>query len=267
VAEKETSILALFRGYVFLAFVGVVTFVLGVLGFPLLLIGERAARRIMLFWTRLVIWALKFFCGVTHRIEGAENIPDGPAIIAANHQSMWETISLVSILPNPSMVFKRELESIPIYGFWASGTGHIMVDRGAGARAIRSLKKQAAARIAAGSQVVIFPEGTRTESGEIKPLQPGVAAIYNSVEAPVVPVAHDSGKFWRHPGHAKYPGVITMRFLPAIPSGLDRKVFMKRLEKALIEARPDLDPRLTAATVSSGYAPEGEEAIAGGEAR
>lgn len=263
-AEQNTSVLPLLRGYVFLAFVGLITFVLGVVGFPFLLVGEKAARRIMIYWTKLVLWALKVFCGVTHRIEGAENIPSGPAIIAANHQSMWETISLVAILPNPSMVFKRELENIPIYGFWARGTGHIMVDRGAGARAIRSLRKQAEARLSAGAQVVIFPEGTRTRAGEVRSLQPGVAAIYKAVDAPVVPVTHDSGKFWRHPGHSKQSGVITLRFLPAIPSGLDRKTFMNRLEKTLVENRPDLGRNFTSSKSSVSMTGHKEEAFARG---
>ncbi|HPE32819.1 MAG TPA: lysophospholipid acyltransferase family protein [Parvularculaceae bacterium] len=221
------------------AFAGAIaltTLVVGVLASPVLLFGERAARKAVKIWAHGVLFFLRIFAGLRHRVEGAENIPHGAAIVASNHQSMWETIALVALLDEPIMVFKQELKRVPLYGAWAVKTGAIPVDREAGAKAIRALTKAAREKLDEGCQVILFPEGTRAAFGERIPLQPGVASIYLSGGAPCTPVVHDSGRFWSLPGGVtaqKTPGVITIRFLPPIAPGLDRKAFMRELDALL----------------------------------
>lgn len=184
----------------------------------------------------MALGALKIICGVSHRIEGRENLPQGAAIVAANHQSMWETIALYAILKRPTMVFKRELLSVPVYGWWARASG-VMLDREAGPKAIRALRKATAERLSRGDQIVIFPEGTRGPPGGLLPLLPGVAGIYLVANATVTPAIHNSGSFWRYPEMTKTPGTITLRILPAIPPGLPRREFMAKLEAALSGAQ------------------------------
>lgn len=184
---------------------------------------------------------LKVLTGVSHRIEGAENIPEGGALVAANHQSMWETLALWAILPQPVAILKQELQRLPVFGWWTKVTGNIAVDRKGGAKALRAMQRNAARKISEGAQVFVFPEGTRTEPGEKRRFLPGTAGIYLAAAAPCVPVAHDSGRFWRHPGNSKTPGVITMRILEPIPPGLDRKTFLRELENRITENRPDLE--------------------------
>lgn len=213
---------------------------MGIGGLPVMLFGEGAARLTVKTWARLALFGLKWIAGVSYRIEGAENLPQGGALIAANHQSMWETIALYALAPKPVMILKQELTRIPVYGWWALAAGNITIDRKGGAKALRAMTRAAKAHAEAGHQIVIFPEGTRSAPGARARFQPGVAGVYLAANAPCVPAAHDSGRFWRHPGGEKIPGVITLRFLPAIPPGLDRKVFLRELQSRIENARPDL---------------------------
>ncbi|GJL90424.1 lysophospholipid acyltransferase family protein [Hyphococcus sp.] len=222
------------------AFLVILIALMGILCLPLALLGRDAARATIKIWAKLSLRALKLITGISHRIEGAENIPSEGALIAANHQSMWETIALYALAPRPVIVFKQELTAIPVYGWWAGLAGNIQIDRGGGAKALRAMTRKAKAHTDTGEQIIIFPEGTRAKPGERRTLLPGVAGLYAATGAPCVPVAHDSGRYWRHPGNEKVPGTITLRFLPAIPPGLDRKVFLFELNNRIENARPDL---------------------------
>lgn len=228
------------RSVLFTTFLAALTGILGVVLLPALLFGQDGARSVIKAWSHIALGALRIICGVNHRIEGREHLPEGAAIVAANHQSMWETIALYAILKRPTMVFKRELLKIPVYGWWAQASG-VMLDRDAGAKAIRALRAATAERLSRGDQIVIFPEGTRGPPGGLLPLLPGVAGVYLVANVPVTPAVHDSGSFWRHPELAKTPGTITLSILPAIPPGLPRREFMAKLEAAL-SSRPVTKP-------------------------
>jgi len=105
---------------------------------------------------------------------------------------------------------------------------------------LRDLTAHANALLEDGRQIILFPEGTRTRLGARQPFQPGVAAIYQAGNAPCVPVAHNSAEHWLYPGPLKRPGEITIEFLPPIEPGVNRKIFIRRLETAIAAARPDL---------------------------
>lgn len=229
------------RGVAHIAAMGLVAILIGLFFWPLTFAGPARAVRLSRVWAKASLFFLKLFCGVSYRLNGAENLPTGPAIVAANHQSMWETIAVVAFLPRPALVFKASLQKVPVYGWWGEKAGSIPIDRDGGAQSIRYLIKMATLRVSQGFQVVIFPEGSRMPVGARAPLLPGVTAVYKACGAPVTPIGHDSGRFWRHPGLERRPGVITVNVLPPIPPGLDRADFERRLETALFAARPDLD--------------------------
>lgn len=232
--------LIMLRSCAFTAFLILTVVVMGILCLPAVAFGKSAARPIARFWSQMMLGALKAIAGVSYRIEGRRHIPAGGALVAANHQSMWETIALYALLPKPVMILKKELLRIPIYGWWALPTGNIAVDRKGGAKALRAMRKAARTAIENGEQVVVFPEGTRSAPGARAAYQPGAAGIYAAAEAPCVPAAHDSGRYWRHPGVRKTPGQITLTFLPPIAPGLDRKEFLRTLKTRIESARPDL---------------------------
>jgi 1-acyl-sn-glycerol-3-phosphate acyltransferase len=237
------------RSYAFSLLALLWTVGLCILYLPLLAAPRHVHAAGVRFWARGLLVLLAAVCGLRHRVEGRENVPRHAAIIAAKHQSAWETIALGAILDRPLFILKKELLSVPLIGWHFRKAGNIPVDRAMGAKALRGMVPAAQAAIAAGHQVIVFPEGTRVGLGESHPYQPGIAALYARIEAPVIPVALDAGRFWPRRSAIKRPGTITLSFLPAMPKGLDRRAFMTELEARLegetrrLLARPGrLDP-------------------------
>ena len=164
-----------------------------------------------------------------------ENLPSGPVIIASKHQSSWETLAFVKLFPDAAIVMKRELVFIPIVGWAMARAGHIAVERGDGALAMRSLLRQAKAVVAEGRSILIFPEGTRTAVDVRQDYQMGTAALYRHLGVPVVPVALNSGLFWGRRKWVKRPGTITVQVLPPIGpgQGFSRWQFMDALRQRI----------------------------------
>jgi 1-acyl-sn-glycerol-3-phosphate acyltransferase len=200
-------------------------------------------------WSDGINLLLRALCGIHVRIEGTENIPAGAAMIAAKHQSLWDTAQVLRLFRGPAIVMKQELLRIPIYGALCRAQGMIAVDRAGGAKALKAMLKDAREAAAAGRKLLIFPQGTRTLPGESAPYQPGVAALYRDLKIPVVPVALNSGFFWPKRGLLRRPGTIVLRFLPPIAPGLDRDAFMAALESRIETAQAALEAE-TQATLS-----------------
>jgi 1-acyl-sn-glycerol-3-phosphate acyltransferase len=184
-------------------------------------------------WARSMLWGLRVLCNVRVELLGGENLPEGgAALIASQHQSAFDTIVWLALLPRPVYVMKQELQRIPVVGAVARRIGMISVDRAGGGTAVRRLMRDVAASIAAGSQVVIFPQGTRTGPDEVVAPQPGIAAVAARVSVPVTPVVTDSGRHWGRQAFRKFPGTIHIMILPPLPTGLTREVLLERLAKA-----------------------------------
>ena len=170
-------------------------------------------------WSASINWMLRWITGIECAIEGREHIPDGAVMIAAKHQSLWDTSIVLGLFHWPAVVMKQELLRIPIYGALCRAQEMIAVDREGGAKALKSMLRDARKAAEAGRNLIIFPQGTRTLPGEQQPYQPGVAALYRELKIPVVPAAVNSGFFWPKHGIRRPPGTIVLRFLPAIPPG------------------------------------------------
>jgi 1-acyl-sn-glycerol-3-phosphate acyltransferase len=130
---------------------------------------------------------------------------------------------------------------VPFYGWYAARAGSIAIDRSGGARALRGMVAAARRAAAAGRPVVIFPEGTRTAPGRRLAYQPGVAALYQALDLPIVPAAVNSGLFWGRRSFVKKPGRITLEFLDPIPPGLGRREMMAQLEERIETATAALE--------------------------
>jgi len=207
-----------------------VTVVVAVMTLPVLLLHPRAARWVARVWARLVLGGLRPICGITVEVTGRENLPaHGAALIASQHQSAFDTIVWFLLVPEAAYVLKKELGTIPIYGALSRKMGMIAVDRSAGAAAIRTLVKDAHRAVAAGQQIVIFPEGTRAAPGAVLPLHPGVAALASRTGLPVIPVVTDSGRCWGRRAFRKNPGIIRVAIQPPLPAGTPRPALMARL--------------------------------------
>lgn len=197
-----------------------------------LFLSPRAVRATARFWERVTLGALRLVVGLSYEVRGLERLPRGPVLLAAKHQSAWETLAFHVIVPELAIGLKEELTRIPLFGWYLMRAENIRIDRGAAARAIRSLIAGARTAVGRGLSVLIFPEGTRMAPGEAPDYKPGVAALYAALDLPAVPVALNSGVFWPRREFVKRPGRIVVEFLEPIPPGLDRKTFMRRLEVA-----------------------------------
>lgn len=213
---------------------------LAVLALPTLVLPFWAISTIARTWSRGNFLLLRVFNGLTYRIEGTENVPSQPVIFASKHQSAWDTMIYPLILDDPAIILKKELHWIPFYGWYAKKYGTIGIDRSGGAAALRAMLRDARSAIENGRSIVVFPEGTRTEPGEVKTYQSGIAALYKDLGVPVVPVALNSGLLWSRRSILRKPGIITLRFLPAIPPGVKRADFMARLETDIESAQKKL---------------------------
>ncbi len=182
-------------------------------------------------WSNLKLHAL--ICGVRMEFRGRENIPQGGCIVAAKHQSAWETMALAASFPEPRYILKRELLWVPLFGFYLMRTGQVAINRGKRADAIAAMNRAAELAVREGGQLLVFPEGTRRPIGAEPAYKQGVAHLYEAIGVDVVPVAINAGVFWPRRTFIKYPGTIVMEFLPPIPAGLPREIFFERLRDTI----------------------------------
>ena len=206
---------------------------LSLLTFPL---PPLARYRFVIQWPRFHIWLLRWLCRLDYRVEGKENLPPGPAIILSKHQSAWETLAFELIFPPITWVLKRELMSVPFFGWALALLRPIAIERGTGRRAVEQVVEQGRERLAAGLWVLVFPEGTRMPPRTHRKYKLGGAVLAQASGYPVVPVAHNAGSFWPRRGFLKYPGVIRMVIGPAIDSQGRSAEEINRLAEAWIEA-------------------------------
>jgi 1-acyl-sn-glycerol-3-phosphate acyltransferase len=181
-------------------------------------------------WGRICIWALRVCCGIPLEVEGLEHIPEGGVVIAAQHQSALDILIWLAIVKRPSFVFKRELKRVPVFGSLLEPSGMIPVNRGGGGQALREMVTGATAAVAAGRQLVIFPEGTRVAFGTRGQIRNGVVMLTQNVNVPVLPAATNAGERWGRKAYDKTPGPVHLTIYPALPAGLSREEIVARLE-------------------------------------
>lgn len=190
-------------------------------------------------WSAAMLWGLKILAGLDFEVRG--EIPLNGVLIASKHMSMWDTLALYVLLRDPAVVVKRELLSIPFYGWYARKADMIGIDRSGHAGALLKMADQARKVLRQGRSLIIFPEGTRKNPGAVPDYKPGVAGIYGRLAVPCVPVALNSGLFWTgRGGFLKKRGRITVEFLAPIPAGLKRAEFMRTLEERIEKATTKL---------------------------
>lgn len=198
--------------------------------------------RIVRGWARLMLVLVEHICGIRYRVLGAEHIPSEPCVILSKHQSAWETMAFQAIFPPQVQVIKRELLWIPFFGWGLAMVSPIAIDRAAGIRALKQMVEQGKDRLKRGFWVIVYPEGTRMAPGARGKYQTGGAAIAVHAGAPVVPVAHDAGKYWRRKTFLKYPGTITVSIGDAIDSrGMKAEALTRQVETWIESEMPRLD--------------------------
>lgn len=218
------------------AFLGV-TLVMCVVYIPFLLLPRKFFTGMVRLWIYVVTFLEYTLLDLTYEVRGQEHLPkDGPFIVAAKHQSPYETIKLRILLSDPAIILKKELLSIPLWGWYLAKSGVIAIDRGTPERALKSIERGGVEMAQAGRPIVIFVQGTRVRPEETpsdKPYKSGIARIQEATKLPIVPMALNSGLFWPRSGWLKSPGKVVFEFFPPIPPGKHRKDLMRELQEKI----------------------------------
>lgn len=195
-------------------------------------------------WARGVVWLERIILGLRYEVRGAEHLPStGGYIIAAKHQSTYETFKLHVLFNDPAIILKKSLLSVPLWGWYLKKSGVIAIDRSTPEKAILSVKEGAERVAAEGRPLIIFPQGTRVNVGvtsKEKSYKAGIYRIHESTELSVIPMAVNSGVFWPKGSVLKKRGTVVFEFLPPLANGLERKEFMVALEAQLETASDKL---------------------------
>lgn len=230
------------RSLLFTAWLYGLLLVMGLACTPLLLAPRGWVLAPMRLWCRLVVGGLRTLCGVRIEVRGREHLAPGAALIAAKHQGMLDTLAPMLFLADPAFVLKQELMRLPIYSWYVGRADMIPIDREASTKTLRALIAAAREKLAAGRQIVIFPEGTRQAPGAAPDYKPGVAALYRDLGVACTPMATNSGLCWPAHGFVRRPGTVVFELLAPIPPGLKRADFMARLEESVEAASARLLP-------------------------
>lgn len=203
-----------FQAYFFLSVIvfAMIVFVCWIFPYPL----RYAIARI---WGKGMLWAGRFFCGLDYSIEGLGNLPEAPSVVLSKHSTVFEAYAQLVFLPRQTWVAKRELMWIPIFGWGLAALKPIAINRSAGGTAVAQVIRQGKERLAEGTWVTIFPEGTRLPPGETRRYGISGAALAREVGCPIVPIAHNAGEFWPRRSLVKRPGLIRMVIGPPIGPG------------------------------------------------
>ena len=207
--------------------------VLMIVGLPAMLGGRRGVFALANLWRAVSIGLLRVICRLRVEYRGVENIPPGAVLIAVKHQSFLETFALLKHAPDFAIILKRQLTYVPLFGLYLIVSEQIAIDRKRGRQALQQIVEAAKPVLAAGRQIFIYPEGTRRPPGAPPKYKRGVDAIYAETGATCLPVAVNTGLFWRRRGFLRRPGVAVIEYLPPITPGLDRQVFAGLLQDVI----------------------------------
>ena len=211
--------------------------VIGLVCLPSLLLPRAYCLACFRLYIRVARWGLRYICGAETEIRGADFISGQPTIVAAKHQSMWDTLFLHLIFDDLRIIMKRELRFYPIFGWYAWKLRQIPIDRGGTIRTLKLMTKEAQNVVQDGASVLIFPEGTRVKPGAAPAYhRAGLSSLYQALDLPITPVATNSGQCWPAKGIRRYTGKVVFEVLPEIPAGLPKKEMMAAVEKAIEDA-------------------------------
>lgn len=204
---------------------------------PALVLPRRFFMGVVSTFVHLTAFLERAVLGLRYELRGAENIPqNGSYIIAAKHQSAYETTKLHILFKDPAVILKKELLSIPLWGWFLRKSDVIAIDRSSRESAVASINAGAERMKEQGRPIVIFPQGTRVGvdvGADVKPYKVGVARIQEATGLDILPVAMNAGVFWPRNGFFKSGGCVVFEFLPVIKPGMERNALMSKLENEI----------------------------------
>lgn len=195
---------------------------------------DALTRRVVGRWARRMLWAA---CAKVE-VDGLENLPQGPAVYVANHQGYFDIPTVLGYLGDDTkpMVAKKEIDRIPLIRAWMRQLHCVFLDRENPRSAVATLN-EAAKWVGVGYSMVVFPEGTRSKTGEVAEFKAGAFKIAQKNKAPVVPFVIDgTAELMERNHYFIHGGRVRLRVLPAIDTSGYAKEDWRALP-ALCEAR------------------------------
>ena len=214
--------LFLFSGIIFISLIFIPTIFLPK---KIVLFGGK----IMGYWTS---FCLQIFLSTKIIIKGKENIIQNKKFfIAASHQSMFETFFLQTIFNAPVFILKKELLMMPIFGWYLKKIGSISIKRNKTSKENLGFFDDILKLVKSSDRpLIIFPQGTRLLPQERIPFKKGASRIYEELKISCQPISINSGYTWPKNGFKKTNTTLIVSILKSIEPGLDRRVFLKKLQ-------------------------------------
>jgi len=224
------------RSLLLLLFMGVVTLLYAIAMIVTFWLPRVPRYRMARSWCTVVVYGARAICGIRWRVIGIDNIPAdtaaSPHVLMSKHSSTWETLALNLYFPPLAFVAKKELLSIPFFGWGFALASPITIDRSAGIDAMQQMAAQGRERFADGFWIVVYPEGTRIRAGTRAKYKTGGARLAKLLDVPLLPVAHNAGYIWPKGLLGKRPGTITLSIGPSImPAGKDPQTLTAEIEQ------------------------------------
>ena len=210
----------IFNAFFYLSLIPITTIIISLYFF----ISTKLLQKLGAMWIKVILNALKFLCGVSWKVEGIENIPNTPCIVVSNHQGQWESFFLQTLFIPSTSIIKKELLLIPLFGWALRCMKPITLNRLNRVSSLKKVIKKGVIKLKNGFSIILFPEGTRIspEKG-IQPFARSCGLLSVKSGFPVLPICHNSGKYWKNKKFIKSPGKVVLRIGEPI-LGRDPKV-------------------------------------------
>ena len=188
--------------------------------------------KMMGHWSR---FCLEFFLSTKIVIRGSENlIKNEKFFIACSHQSMFETFYLQTIFNSPIFILKKELLSIPIFGWYLKKIKSISIDRNKiNKENLDFYEKIKISLKSTDRPIIIFPQATRVSANDRSRFKKGASRIYEALNIKCQPVAINSGNVWPKSGMLIANKTLTISILKPIDPGIDSKQFLEILQNSI----------------------------------
>ncbi|MCB9965109.1 MAG: 1-acyl-sn-glycerol-3-phosphate acyltransferase [Rhodospirillales bacterium] len=204
---------------------------------PALLLPKSGVLGVARFYLRVVYFFERHILHLDYEVRGLEHLPKGQSfLVAAKHQSTYETLKLHFIFDDPAIILKKELLNIPIWGWFLARTEPIAINRKKAREASKQIIDGAKRVMTQKRPIIIFPQGTRvplSQTPQERPYKIGIARMQDATHLPIIPLALNTGKFWPRHSWLKYPGIVIFEFLPAIEPGQPPQEVLKTLEETI----------------------------------
>ena len=200
------------------------------------LISRTLTRKTVRVWSRFIIFFLTTILKIKIVFKNNYLKDKEGQVIAANHQSAFDTIFFLAAFDKTIYIIKKELTFIPVYGWYAMRLGNIYIDRNKKIESIKKISKNIVKLIKKDYKIIIFPEGTRQPPNKIGAIKPGVFFIQELLKRPIFPVYIDSGETWPRNSFKIKKKNIIIESLKPIPHGLTKNQFKETLKKSFDES-------------------------------